>query len=220
MLSNEQTKEIKNQILNQIDENFPADQKDFAKQQVLSMTNEEFENFLIQNNIIKNPETPVDSKDCIFCSIIEGKTDSYKIGETEEVIAVLEINPISNAHVLIIPKLHELETIPDSIIEFSNKIAEKIKKIFSPKNVEIAESEMFNHKILNIVPVYNDETLSSKRKKASPSSLKEIQEKILKTIDKTDSPKEKPVKKEENEEITIPRKRKVLEGVRLPKRIP
>lgn len=104
MLTEEQTQQIKEQLVKQISENFPEDKKDFAIEQVNSMNSEELEDFIKQNQASSQEEGK-----CIFCSIISGEVPSYKIGENEKAIAVLEINPISEAHALIIPKEHKGE---------------------------------------------------------------------------------------------------------------
>jgi len=212
MLTDEQLKEIKKQIIKQIDENFPEDKKVFTKNQIQSMTPMEFENFLIENNIIRDAnDTEIPTQECIFCSIKEGKVDSFKINENNEAIAILEINPVSKAHTLIIPKEHDSK-IPESIIDFANKTAEKIKEVFSPKNIEISESELFGHKLLNIIPIYEKSSLE--RKKASKEELSEIQNQII-----NNEKKEIKLDKVQEKEPEIP-KRKVLKNVRLPKRIP
>ena len=51
--------------------------------------------------------------DSIFSKIIRGEVESHKIYEDEHCIAILDINPLSQGHALVIPKepaeqLHEL----------------------------------------------------------------------------------------------------------------
>ena len=43
---------------------------------------------------------------CIFCMIIEGKTPSRRVYEDENCIAMLDINPATPGHTLILPKEH------------------------------------------------------------------------------------------------------------------
>ncbi|MDO8528864.1 MAG: HIT domain-containing protein [Nanoarchaeota archaeon] len=208
MLTEEQTQQIKEQLVKQISENFPEDKRDFAIEQVNSMNSEELENFLKQNQMSGNNE-----EKCVFCSIISGEIPSYKIGENEKAIAVLEINPISQSHALIIPKEHKGKIDEKEIKELSAEIAKKIKTKFKAKKIELFPSELFNHKVLNILPIYKDETSSSKRKKEVPEELKEIQEILI------EEPKEKKPKKEHKEEKKTEVKEPV-EKLRLPKRIP
>ena len=46
------------------------------------------------------------SENCIFCKIIAGQLPCEKVYEDEEVLAFLDINPISQGHTLVIPKAH------------------------------------------------------------------------------------------------------------------
>ena len=43
---------------------------------------------------------------CIFCKIVAGEIPSYKVYENEDVIAFLDIAPVSHGHTLVIPKKH------------------------------------------------------------------------------------------------------------------
>lgn len=45
-------------------------------------------------------------KPCLFCSIIEGKEAAVKVYEDEHCLAFMDIFPISEGHVLLIPKAH------------------------------------------------------------------------------------------------------------------
>jgi len=45
-------------------------------------------------------------KDCIFCKIINGESDSWKVLETEYAYAFLDIHMVSRYHTLVIPKKH------------------------------------------------------------------------------------------------------------------
>ncbi len=66
--------------------------------------------------------------DCLFCKIINGDIPSYKIYEDEYVYAFLDINPDSNGHTLVIPKIHTLDL--DSIeLDTLNNMFKAIKKI-------------------------------------------------------------------------------------------
>ncbi len=212
MLTEEQTQQIKEQLIKQISENFPEEKKGLAIEQVNSMDSEQIENFVEQNQMSGNEEGK-----CIFCSILSGEVPSYKIGENEKAIAVLEINPISQAHTLIIPKEHEGEADSEEIKKLSAEITKKIKTKFKAKKIEIFSSELFGHKILNILPIYKDETSSSKRKKEIPEELKEIQEILQEEIKEKEKKPKKEHKEKSEEKI---KEEKPVEKFRLPKRIP
>lgn len=66
--------------------------------------------------------------DCVFCKIIKGEIPAKKIYEDDKVIAILDINPLVDGHVLVIPKKHF-----KNIYEIDNKefeeVFERAKKI-------------------------------------------------------------------------------------------
>lgn len=45
-------------------------------------------------------------KDCIFCKIVAGEIKSKLLFESETVIAFFDINPVTDVHILIVPKKH------------------------------------------------------------------------------------------------------------------
>lgn len=214
MLTEKETENLREQVLNQIEKNFPEDKKAFAKEQISLMNQEEFEKFLRNNKIIKNEgETSQEEGEekCIFCSIVSKEMSSYAVGEDESAIAVLEINPISKAHVLIIPKNHDSDLKEKEIKTLEKEIKKKIKSKFKPKEIKIISSQLFGHKTINILPVYEDEDIKSKRMKISPEELKEIQEKFS----------EKKPEKKKIEKVKKPKIEKIKEEkIWLPKRIP
>jgi len=110
----EQIVQSKEQIIKQINSTFPEEKKAPAIEQIKSMNDKEFLEFLKQNNLLNRDSS---EQQCIFCSIVSNKIKSYKIGENQDAIAILEINPISKAHSLIIPKQHisEKEKLPKNI---------------------------------------------------------------------------------------------------------
>lgn len=46
------------------------------------------------------------TKDCIFCKIVSGEIKSKPVAQTESVVAINDINPVAQTHVLIFPKRH------------------------------------------------------------------------------------------------------------------
>src|SRR3989344_724512 len=179
MLTQEQIKQIKNQLLKQL-ESWPEDQRESAKEQIEAMSDEELEQFLIKNKLIRSNEDSESHKSsnsreteekeaanqCTFCLLASGKIPVYKLDENKQAIAILEINPVSKGHVLIIPKNHIKATKMHS------------SALSLAKKIDLATTELFQHGIINIIPVYNNENLGSERKKASESELKELQEKL------------------------------------------
>ncbi|MEM6515707.1 MAG: HIT family protein [Bacteroidota bacterium] len=70
----------------------------------------------------------------IFSKIITGEIPSYKVAETEDYLAFLDINPNAKGHTLCIPK-KEVDKIFDldektyhGLMEFSRQVAQAIRK--------------------------------------------------------------------------------------------
>ncbi|MEX0920526.1 MAG: HIT domain-containing protein [Candidatus Pacearchaeota archaeon] len=213
-LTPEQTEAIKEQLVQNIEKSFPEDKKEFAKSQIESMDSEQLEEFLKKNNLeVKSGQLTSSGQEgtnCIFCSIVSEDVESYKISENNDSIAVLELNPLSKGHIIIIPKLHvpSSDEMPSSAFELSKKVSKKIKEKLTPKKVDVSTSNTFGHEIINIVPIYDEET-PSKRKPAKPEELEEMK-KTLEIKEET------PVKKESKPENIVLDSNNFW----LPKRIP
>jgi histidine triad (HIT) family protein len=182
METREDLERIRKWLLTQIDQTFPEENKEEAKQQILAMNEEELVNFLKQNKLLKEQGDASEGSEqkCIFCSIATGEIPSTQIANNEKASAILDINPVSEGHSLIIPKEHLANPalIPEEAKALARKVAEKLQKVFSPKKVEISESEAMGHSIINVFPVYENESLTSARKKKSPQELAELKTRI------------------------------------------
>ena len=99
--------------------------------------------------------------ECPFCSIAEGKISSYKVYEDNELIAVLDIKPANEGHVLIIPKKHvqfstDLEDV-GHIFNIANKIAKRIYDVLKlDSNIFLANGvnagQRMGHMIVHVIP--------------------------------------------------------------------
>ena len=93
-LTDEQAKTIKEQILSQI-KNFPEDKREQIKSYIEGMNNEELEEFLIKNKMIKQEGESVENKSninenrCVMCLIAEKQIESLPIYEDKNYLAVL-----------------------------------------------------------------------------------------------------------------------------------
>lgn len=68
---------------------------------------------------------------CIFCQIVEGTTPGYKVYEDQHTLAFLDINPVADGHVLLIPKHHQqfVEDLPE---ELYNTLFDSLKGLVKP----------------------------------------------------------------------------------------
>jgi len=203
----EQIEQIKQQLIQQIESTFPEDKKQAAKQQVEAMDENQLEEFLKQNKLIKEAQPSSGEQQSIFRNIVNGQIPSSKINENKYALAVLEINPVSKGHTILIPKQEatSVEKIPQPVFSLAKKVSKKIKSKLKPKEVKISSSNAFGEFIVNVFPVYENESLNSQRYHAEETELQEIQKKL------SAKPKERIVKK---------KPQKIEENIKLPKRIP
>ncbi|MBL0882924.1 MAG: HIT family protein [Chitinophagaceae bacterium] len=124
----------------------------------------------------------------IFSKIIAGEIPSYKIAENDHFFAFLDIFPLAEGHVLVVPKqetdhFFDLdENYLSQILLFAKPIAKAIEKAF-PCNrcgMSVVGLEV-PHAHVHLIPINSADDLQFTRKKLklSPDQLKQVQEKIL-----------------------------------------
>ncbi|KAM0797242.1 HIT-like domain-containing protein [Usnea florida] len=79
---------------------------------------------------------------CIFCKIIKGDIPSFKLFESEGVLAFLDVQPLSQGHALVVPKVHgsKLTEIPDEQLEEILPVAKKLAKATGSENYNILQN--------------------------------------------------------------------------------
>src|SRR3989344_694969 len=177
VFSQEQAEEIKKKLIIQIDQ-LPQENKEQIKQYVLGLDEQELEEFLKQNKIqISDNQIQSQKPKCVFCSIAQNQVSSYKLIENKKALAILEINPLSRGHSLIIPLEHStIEKLPKQALNLAQKIAGKIKKKLKPEDVKIETTNVMGHSIINVIPMYADQKLE--KKQADEKELRELQSKL------------------------------------------
>jgi histidine triad (HIT) family protein len=214
-LSQEQIEEFKKQIIQQIETSFSEDKKGPAIEHVNTMNDEEFIEFLKKNKLLgaessqeeSGEEQGSNSNDSPFRLIVEGKIPSYVIDENKDCIAVLEIKPVSKGHIIVIPKniVSPPSKIPKSVFSLAKRISKKIEKNFKPKEVLISSSQALGEIMINIIPVYTNESLTSPRKQISKEELESLKN-ILEKKKKTKQARKPRVKKLEESKMWFPRR--------------
>jgi len=127
----------------------------------------------------------------IFSKIIAGEIPSYKIFEDDCFFAFLDIFPLVQGHVLIIPKTETdhffdlSDNYLSRILIFAKPIAHAIEKSFNCNRCGISVIGLeVPHAHVHLLPINSVEDINftNDKLKLSPDQLKVIQEKIIKNL--------------------------------------
>lgn len=91
--------------------------------------------------------------ECVFCKIVKGELASNILYETENLIAVPDINPSADTHILIIPKKH-IETFLDILDEdklITSEAVSLAQRIVKEKGIEGTYRFLVNGGSLQII---------------------------------------------------------------------
>lgn len=120
--------------------------------------------------------------DCLFCKIIKKELPSKTIYEDQLIQVIMNINPLTNGHLLVLPKKHftnildiDEEFITHSFKIIRNKLYPLLKEKLNCKGLTIIENNELGQEIrhfhIHLIPRYeNDE-------------YKEISSKDIKNLD-------------------------------------
>jgi len=129
--------------------------------------------------------------DCLFCKIIKGEIQSFKIWEDEDVIAFLDINPFTPGHTIVASKKHykNIFDVPQKelvkIILLAQKVSKFLRKNLGVKGINFlhnsnkAGEQFIFHFHLHVIPRYSDDNLHLWPTKHCKVNLKEIQQKLM-----------------------------------------
>ncbi len=131
---------------------------------------------------------------CLFCKIIEGKIPSpNKIYEDKEIIALLDIEPVSSGHTVVIPKKHSENILDtnDNLLKHTilvvKKLANKIKDAVEADGINIHinnyldAGQVIFHPHIHIIPRFKEDGLRLwDGKKYKEGEMEEIVKKIKK----------------------------------------
>src|SRR5206468_10623118 len=127
----------------------------------------------------------------IFSKIIKGEIPSYKIAEDEYFFAFLDIFPLREGHVLVIPKTETdkffdlSEDYLSRMLVFARPIAKAIEQSFRCNRCGISVIGIeVPHAHMHLIPINsaNDLNFTQPKMKVSEEDLKDVQEKILKKL--------------------------------------
>ena len=124
----------------------------------------------------------------IFSKIIKGEIPSYTVAENDRFFAFLDIFPLREGHVLVVPKIEvdKFFDIPDDYLSemllFAKPIARAIENAFPCNRCGLVVVGLeVPHAHLHLIPINSPDDLNFTRAKLklSAEELKEVQQKIL-----------------------------------------
>ena len=124
----------------------------------------------------------------IFSKIIAGEIPSYKIKEDDQFFAFLDVFPLVEGHVLVVPKIEvdKIFDLPDNylgaIMLFAKPIAHAIEKTMDCNRCGITVIGLeVPHAHLHLVPINtaNDLNFTQKKITLSPEEMETIRQKII-----------------------------------------
>ena len=111
---------------------------------------------------------------CIFCKIANGEIPSATVYEDEDFRAILDLNPASKGHTLIIPKKHaanlfELpEETAEKVLPIAKKLGARLKEGLHAAGLNVVQNngeaagQTVMHFHMHLIPRYNNDTVNVK----------------------------------------------------------
>ena|ERR1700748_934911 len=123
----------------------------------------------------------------LFSKIIAGEIPSYKIAENDKFFAFLDVFPIAEGHILVVPKVEvdKFFDLDDALladgIVFAKKIGKAIEKAFDCNRCGISVVGLeVPHAHIHLIPINvpSDMNMANPKLKLSDAEFKAIQKKI------------------------------------------
>jgi histidine triad (HIT) family protein len=125
----------------------------------------------------------------LFSKIVTGEIPCYKIAESDLFLAFLDVFPLREGHVLVVPKV-EVDKLFDlsdeylsAMLVFAKPIAQAIEKAFPCKRCGISVIGLeVPHAHMHLLPINTSNDLNfaqSGKQKAGDEQLRSVQERLL-----------------------------------------
>jgi histidine triad (HIT) family protein len=131
-------------------------------------------------------------EDCIFCKVLAGEIPSESVYEDEHTVAVMDINPWTRGHVVVVPRRHaeNLFEISDEdlqhVIVAAKRVATKVRDTLDCDGVNLLQSngraawQTIFHLHVHVIPRYEDDPLQLpiRPEPAEPEELAQVAREI------------------------------------------
>lgn len=135
-------------------------------------------------------------KECTFCNIIKGKIESNIVYENQWICCFMDMDPIDEGHILVVPKKHylDIDELDDKtgveIIKGCKLIVQALKKSFNPDGYSImhngGEFDDVGHYHMHVFPRFKNDGFNWVNEEINIKTIDELQktqEVIKKSID-------------------------------------
>lgn len=111
------------------------------------------------------------NNDCLFCNIINGDMEAYRVNENENTVSFLDAFPVTRGHTLVVPKTH-VRTIDEldpkqipPLFEEVQLVASAIDQTVNPDGINImqnngkAAGQEIDHVHVHIIPRFENDNV-------------------------------------------------------------
>src|SRR5947209_19876488 len=84
--------------------------------------------------------------DCVFCKIRDGRTPAMKVFEDERTICIMDINPLSAGHCLVLSKAHAATIFDAQVVDLqaaivtAQRVAIALKQTLEPDGLNVLQA--------------------------------------------------------------------------------